>query len=87
MCNISMGGKICRLHDGIKTTRLHDLINHNTDLSNPCLQRLIHYSFQTCRKLSESQLLTTIYVKYQLISKRNYKYILSKKVKSKMSEF
>ena len=39
MCNISMEQKICRLHGGIKTTILHNLINHNINLnkneSNP----------------------------------------------------
>ena len=39
MCNISMEQKICRLHCGIKTTILHNLINHNINLtkneSNP----------------------------------------------------
>ena len=42
MCNISMEWKIYLLHDGIKTTRLHNLINHNTNLSDPWLRRPEH---------------------------------------------
>ena len=34
MYNISMERTICRLHDDIKTTRLHNLIKHNTNLSD-----------------------------------------------------
>ena len=57
MCNISMERKICRLHGGIKTTRLHNLINQNTILSYPRLKTLEANSFQTCWKLSESKTL------------------------------
>ena len=48
MCNIAMEQKIV----GIKITRLHNLINHNTNLSDPWLRTLEHKSFQTCWKLS-----------------------------------
>ena len=36
-------------------SRLHNLINHNTNLSDTCLRTLEHNSFQICRKLSESK--------------------------------
>ena len=68
MCNISMEWKMCRIHGGIKTTILHNLINHNTTLSDPWLKALEQTYFQTCWKLSESKTLKTIYVKYQLRS-------------------
>ena len=35
MSNISIERKICRLHGGIKTTRMRNLINHNTNLNDP----------------------------------------------------
>ena len=82
-----MEQKIGRLRNGIKTTRLHNLINHNTYLCDPWLRTLEHNSFQTCWKLSKVELLTTIYVIYQLISEYNYKYIFVKIEWSKMSEF
>ena len=34
MCNISMERKFCRLHDGIKWIRLHNLMNHNSTVLN-----------------------------------------------------
>ena len=46
VCNISMEQKICRLHGGIKTIRLHNLINHNTNLSDPWLRKLEHTIFR-----------------------------------------
>ena len=72
MCNISMERKICRLHGGMKTTILHNLINHNTNLNDPWLRSLDHNSFQTCWNSQKVKLLTTIYVIYQLISEYNY---------------
>ena len=87
MCNISMEWKICRLHGGMKTTILHILINHNTNLNDPWLRSLDHYSFQTCWNSQKVKLLTTIYVIYQLISEFNYKYILVKIERGKMFEF
>ena len=53
MCNISMKRKLC--HGDIKTIQLHNLMNHNTNLSDSCLKKLEHNSFQTCWKLSESK--------------------------------
>ena len=35
MFNISIELKIFHLHAGIKTTRLHNLKNHNTNLNDP----------------------------------------------------
>ena len=55
VCNISMQWKICCLHDGIKTVRLHHLINHNINLNDPWLRTVEHNSFQTLSKLSESK--------------------------------
>ena len=55
MCNISMEWKICHIHDGKKTIRLHNLINHNTNLSDPWLISLEHISFLTSWKFSESK--------------------------------
>ena len=72
MCNISMERKICSLHGGMKTTILHNLINHNTNLNDPWLRSLDHNSFQTCWNSQKVKLLTTIYVIYQLISEYNY---------------
>ena len=46
---------LCRLHGGIKTTILHNLIDHNTNLNGPWLWTLGHNSFQTCWKLSENK--------------------------------
>ena len=83
MCNISMEREICCLHDGIKTSRLHNLINHNTNLCDPWLRTLEQNYFQTCWKLIESK----IYVIHLLISEYNYKYIFVKIEMSKMSEF
>ena len=51
MCNISIEREICRLHSGIKTTRLPYLINHN--LSDPWLRTPEYDYFQTCEKFSE----------------------------------
>ena len=53
MSKIKMEWKLCRKHDGITTIRLHDLMNHNTNLSFPWLSTVEHNSFQTCWKLSE----------------------------------
>ena len=39
---------LCRLHGGIKTAKLHNLINHNTNLNDLWLRTLEHNSFQTC---------------------------------------
>ena len=55
MCNISMEGKICRLHCGIKNTRLHILINYNINLNDPWLRTLELDSFKTFWKLSDSK--------------------------------
>ena len=55
MCNILMKRKICRLHGGITTTKLLNLINHNANLNDPSVMTLDHNSFQTCQKLSESK--------------------------------
>ena len=46
---------MCRLHGGINT-RLHILINHNTNLNDSWLRTLDHNSFQTCWNLSESKI-------------------------------
>ena len=54
-CNISIEWKIGRLHGCIKTTILHNLINHNTNLNDHWLRTLDHNSFQACWKLSESK--------------------------------
>ena len=45
-CNISMERKTWHLHGGIKTTILHNLINHNANLSDPWLRTMEHNSFQ-----------------------------------------
>ena len=45
ICNISIERTICRLHGCIKTTKLHNLINHNTNLNDPWLRTLDHNSF------------------------------------------
>ena len=64
-----------------KTTILHNLINHNANLSDLWLRKLEHNSFQTRRKLSEStifnnylckisksKIFNNYLCKYQLIS-------------------
>ena len=86
---ISMERKICRVHGGIKTAKLHNLINHNTNLCDPWLRTLRHNSFNF-RHVGGSQnvkRLTTIYVIYQIISENNYKYIFVKIKRGRMSEF
>ena len=63
--------------------RLHNLIYHNTNLSDPWLRTVEHNS-EAPRKES---LKTIIYVIYQLISVNNYMYIFVKLERSKMSVF
>ena len=87
MCNITMERKMCRLHGGIRTTRLHHLINHNINLNDPWLRTLDHNSSCHVWNSQKVKLLTTIYVIYQLISKYNYKYILVNIERGKMFEF
>ena len=55
MCNISIEQKIRHLQGGIKTIRLHNFINHDTNLSDPWLRTVEHNSFRTCCKLSDSK--------------------------------
>ena len=72
------------------TIRLHNLINHKANLSDPYwLRTLGHNSFQTCWKLSDSKPFNNFYVihVHQLISNYDYKYNFVKIEKSKMSEF
>ena len=72
MCNISMERKFCHPHGGITTIRLHNFINHNTNLSDPWLRTVEHNSVQPLWKLSESKIFNnylcniSIYVIYQL---------------------
>ena len=87
MCNISMEWKICRLHGGIKSIRLHNLQIHNTILSDPWLRTLEHNFFQTCKKLFESKTFSNCYVMYQVILEYNYKYNVVKIERSKLLEF
>ena len=82
-----MEWKICRLHGGIKSIRLHNLQIHNTILSDPWLRTLEHNSFQTCKKLFESKTFSNCYVMYQVISEYNYKYYVVKIERSKLLEF
>ena len=65
ICNISRNGYFVLPAQWYKTIRLDNLVNHNTNLSEIWLRTLEHNSFQICRKLSESKILTTIYLIYQ----------------------
>ena len=77
MRNISMGRKMCRLLDGIENDKLHNLINHNTNISDPWSRTLEHNYFQTCWKLSESNTFNN-YLCNISISQYNYKYVFVK---------
>ena len=73
MCNISMEWeKLSPTWWHKKPTKLHNLINHNTNLNDPWLRTLDHNSFQKCWKLSKSKSFNN-YLIYQLISKYNFK--------------
>ena len=78
---------MCRLYGGIRTTILHNLINHNTTLSDPWLKTLEHNYFQTCRKLSESKTLNNYLCKISINIRINYKYMFVRIERSKMSKF
>ena len=74
-----------RLHGGINTLRLHNLIKHNYYLMDPWLRRLV--LFRHVGSSQKVKLLTTIYAIYQFISEYSYKYIFVKIERSKLSEF
>ena len=65
--------------------RLRNLINHNTNLSDPWL-RTVEHVFRHVGSSQKVKLLTNVYLIYQLISEYNYKYIFVKIERSKLSE-
>ena len=87
MCNISMERKICMLHGGIKTAKLHNLINQNTNLNSTKLRTLDLISFQTCWKFSESKTVNNFLCNISINIQYNYKYILVKIEGGNMFEF
>ena len=70
-----------------ETTKLHNVLNYNTKLNDPRLRTLDQTFYRHVGNSQKVKLLTTIYVKYQFISKYNYKYIFVKIENGKMFEF